>query len=252
MGGLGNYLFQIASAYSKSVDDNSNFFIDKNDITIGHSNPEKYKTNIFRKMNFQTPIDEYFNYLEPHFNYAQIQNFGQNTKMIGYFQSEKYFIKNKNKILNLFNIDEETKTYLNKKYGVILKNKTCSLHVRRGDYVRLNQYHTVLPIEYYEKSINIIGDDYHFLIFSDDLGWCEKNLFFIKNKTFIVGNDDYQDLYLMTMCENNIIANSSFSWWGAWMNNNENKKIISPKLWFGPLNKHLNTDDLYCEKWIKI
>jgi hypothetical protein len=250
MGGLGNYLFQIATTYSKSIDDNLNFIIDQNDITIVHSNPNSYKNNIFRKLNFETLNERYSQYNEPSFNYNVITKFNTNTKLVGYFQSEKYFVNNRDKVLDIFSIDEITDNLLKTKYKSLLNDNTCSLHVRRGDYIELNQFHATQPIEYYEESVKLIGEDFHYLIFSDDISWCKENLTFIKNKTFIEGNNDYQDLYLMSMCKKNIIANSSFSWWGAWLNKNENKKVIAPKLWFGEKNKHLNSSDIYCKNWI--
>jgi hypothetical protein len=88
-----------------------------------------------------------------------------------------------------------------------------------------------------------------FLIFSDDIEWCKSNLDFIKNKIFISGNLDYQDLYLMSMCNHNIISNSSFSWWGAWLNNHKNKKVIYPSRWF---NFSADTSEIGGENWIKI
>jgi hypothetical protein len=252
MGGLGNYLFQIASTYSKSIDDNLNFILDINDISIAHTNPDNYKNNIFRKLKFQEIKSHYYQYNEPSFNYLKTPKFNNNTRMVGYFQSEKYFISNREKILDIFSIDDTTNNQLKTKYEDILKENTCSIHVRRGDYIRLSEYHPPQSIKYYEESIKTIGENSHFLIFSDDIDWCKENLSFIKNKTFIEGNDDYQDLYLMSMCKNNIIANSSFSWWGAWLNKNKDKKIISPKLWFGEKNKHLNSNDIYCKDWIKL
>jgi hypothetical protein len=252
MGGLGNYLFQIASTYAKSMDDKLKFIIDVNDITIAHSNPDNYKNNIFRKLKFQTLNESYYIWNEPSFNYTKMPEFKHNVKMVGYFQSEKYFGSRRKKILDIFSIDDETNNYLKTKYGETLNKNTCSLHVRRGDYVKLSKFHPPQSIEYYEEAIKIIGEDSHFLIFSDDIKWCKKNLSFIKNKTFIEGNTDYQDLYLMSMCKNNIIANSSFSWWGAWLNKNRHKKVVSPKLWFGKKNKHLNTDDIHCKKWVVI
>ena len=85
------------------------------------------------------------------------------------------------------------------------------------------------------------------MVFSDDLDWCKET--FLGNRfTFISGNRDYQDLFLMSMCKNNIIANSSFSWWGAWLNTNLNKKVIAPKKWFGP-QLSLSSDDIYPNTW---
>ena len=90
----------------------------------------------------------------------------------------------------------------------------------------------------------------NFIIFSDDIKWCKNN--FIGDKfTFIEGEKDYIDLWLMSLCNHNIIANSSFSWWGAWLNQNPNKKVIAPINWFGP-EKKLNPKDIYCKNWIKI
>jgi hypothetical protein len=116
----------------------------------------------------------------------------------------------------------------------------------------LQNYHPIQTIEYYQNAIKIIGEENHFVIFSDDIKWCEENFNFLKNKTFISGNTDYEDLYLMSMCKHNIIANSTFSWWGGWLNCNIDKKVIIPSKWFGISNSHLNTNDLYCNKWIKL
>jgi hypothetical protein len=94
-----------------------------------------------------------------------------------------------------------------------------------------------------------MGDNVIYIVFSDDIDWCKKNLPFLDEKIFIEGNDDFFDLYLMSKCQNNIIANSSFSWWGAWLNKSENKKVMSPKNWFGQSYKH-NTKDLFFSKTI--
>jgi hypothetical protein len=252
IGGLGNYLFQIASTYSKSIDENLNFFLDINDISVAHSNPDNYKNNIFRKLKFQEIKKPYYQYNEPSFNYLKTPKFKYDIKMAGYFQSEKYFIEHRNEILELFKIDDKTKTYLLEKYGEILNQDTCSIHIRRGDYLGLPNHHPTQSIEYYQKGIEIIGEEKHFLVFSDDIEWCKETFSFLKNKTFISGNQDYEDLYLMSMCQNNIIANSTFSWWGAWLNENKDKQVIIPSKWFGISNSHLNTNDLYCDKWIKI
>ena len=113
-----------------------------------------------------------------------------------------------------------------------------------------------MGINYYLNSLNylksITNSNFKIFVFSDDIKWCEENFGFLNNKTFISDNKDYEDLYLMSMCKNNIIANSTFSWWGAWLNKNENKQVIIPSKWFGISNSHLNTNDLYCDKWIKL
>ena len=174
--------------------------------------------------------------------------------MIGYFQSEKYFIDYKKEIREYFTLKQDLVKKLKEKFKNILSN-SCSLHIRRGDYLNLQEFHPVLDLEYYNSAIKKIYNsstkNINFLIFSDDLDWCKNNIR-IESKTlnFIKQNDEILDLFLMSFCENNIIANSSFSWWGAWLNENENKKIVTPKKWFGDNYTQNNTKDLYCDKWI--
>jgi hypothetical protein len=252
MGGLGNMMFQVATAYSVALRDNKEMICDNRGMIIPHKPYTSYTNNIFRKIIFSDKLFVQNNFNEEGFQYRPIPNIYDNIKLLGYFQSEKYFINHKKELLKLFEIDKDTNTYLLGKYGKVLKQDTCSIHIRRGDYLSLPNHHPTQSIDYYINSINIIGEDKHFLIFSDDIKWCEKNFDFIKNKTFVLDNLDYQDLYLMSMCNNNIIANSTFSWWGAWLNNSLTKIVITPKNWFGSAYKNYDTNDLYCKGWIKI
>jgi hypothetical protein len=146
--------------------------------------------------------------------------------------------------MELFSIDSVSLDLINKKYPNVNFENSCSLHVRRGDYLKYPNIHPTCDVSYYEKSISLV-DSENILIFSDDINWCKNNLL-IKNKNifFIEGNQDYIDLWLMSLCKNNIMANSTFSWWGAWLNKNKNKLVIGPKKWFGE-SLHHNTDDLY-------
>jgi len=250
-GGLGNYIFQITAAYSISIRDNKDLIVDISDISIIHKPIETYFNNIFRKIKF---VSNYSNYTTHNSNqpiqYSEIPTTEGNLKLLGYYQNEKYFKHIHNDILKLYEIDDETLSYLNSKYIDIIDIDTCSLHVRRGDYLPKADFHTIQTVEYYKNAISIIGEEKLFLIFSDDIEWCVSNLDFIKNKKFINGNLDFQDLYLMSMCKDNIIANSTFSWWGAWLNTNKNKKVIYPSNWFGV--SFLDTSDIGCENWIKI
>jgi len=252
MGGLGNYMFQIAVAYDVSLRDNKELICDIREMVIPHKSYKSYADNIFRKIKFSSELSNQSNAGERGFGYNPIPKINGNILLIGYFQSEKYFIDYRNEILELFEIDDKTNSYLLEKYGEILNQDTCSIHVRRGDYVGLPNNHPVQSIDYYKTAIKIIDDDKHFLIFSDDIKWCKENFDFIKTKTYISDNLDYEDLYLMSMCKNNIIANSTFSWWGAWLNKNENKQVIAPNKWFGVFNSHLDTKDLYPNEWIRI
>ena len=252
MGGLGNCLFQIATAYSISIRDSKKLICQKHNTSLVHEPLNHYLDNIFRKINFEELVPNAPTYREPSFNYNEIPKTNNDLILNGYFQSEKYFLDYKNEVLELFDINIKIKSRLQSKYKNVLGKKTCSLHIRRGDYVRLSQFHALQPIDYYQNSVNIIGEEYEYLIFSDDVEWCKNNFSFIKNKHFIEGNTNYEDLYLMSICDNNIITNSSFSWWGAWMNKNETKKVIAPKVWFGEKNSHLNTKDIYVKNWVII
>jgi hypothetical protein len=252
MGGLGNYMFQISAAYSIAKRDGKELICDYSDHMVPHKPFSEYTNNLFRKIKFSNNVGKYTHVGESGFNYKILPKIEGSVRLNGYFQSEKYFKEIRNEILNLFDLPEDIKKKVEGKYKGLLKQDTCSLHVRRGDYLGLPNHHPTQTIEYYNDSINIIGLDKTFVIFSDDINWCKENLDFIPNKFFISGNEDYEDMYLMSLCNHNIIANSTFSWWGAWLNKNDTKKVIAPKQWFGVSNSHLDTSDLYCEKWITI
>ena len=140
-------------------------------------------------------------------------------------------------------------------------NISCSIHIRRGDYVTSkasNKVHGVLNMNYYKNAIKLLeknfSNDIHFFLFSDDIEWVVDNLK-IKNSTFIINglkSDPHEDIYLMSLCDHNIIANSSFSWWGAWLNTNPEKMVVCPQRWF--LNKKLQREsvDIPCKSWVKI
>jgi len=250
-GGLGNNLFQISTGYSVSLDENANFIVDVSELINPHKPLTNYENNIFRKIKFSnTKLDiEVFSVGSLH--YSPIPEFKKKIKLNGFFQSEKYFKKHKKELISLYEPTDEINNILKKKYGNYLKEKTCSIHVRRGDYLHLENYHPTLPMEYYKKSYEIIGDDSLYFIFSDDINFCRDQFGFIKNKIFIDDLEDYEELYLMSFCDNNIIANSSFSWWGAWLNRKKNT-VISPRKWFGSAYSSYITDDLYSENWIII
>ena len=145
------------------------------------------------------------------------------------------------------------------------------LHVRRGDsnltdprgfkwsYTQCGDQHPVQPIEYYEKALAEFDDNQPVIVFSDSPEWVKEQEFFSEDRFLISEPQDkyadgsytpYVDLCLMSLCSHAIIANSSMSWWGAWLIKNPNKKVIAPKMWFGPTYADKNTKDLYCSDWI--
>lgn len=169
----------------------------------------------------------------------------------GYWGSEKYFYGIEDVVKRSFS---PTEIFLSKirdsRFKGVFSKKSVSLHVRRTDYLNSNGYHPVQSLSYYIESINLLGDYDFVYIFSDDIRWCKENLTFDR-MVFVEGQDDVEDLWLMSLCKNNIIANSTFSWWAAWLNQNDDKKIISPKIWFGEYT-NLGIKDLIPEKWVLI
>jgi hypothetical protein len=253
-GGLGNFLFQIAAAFSYSKKHKKELVFNGQNAYIVHQNLTHYKDNIFSKLSFITGDENYDNrYNEKVFHYNEIPYFNGSVYLDGYYQSEKYFSNYRDEVLELFDLGESNKSLIEQKYSDLIFKNTCSIHVRRGDYLNHPDVHPTLTPDYYRESISHFGDDVTFLVFSDDINWCKENLHSLTDKlVYIEGNTDYQDLYLMSICKNNIICNSTFSWWGAWLNKNENKKVIAPSRWFGNKLKYYNTDDLYCDNWLKI
>ena len=249
MGGLGNYMFQISTAYSLSIDNDDDFGFGVNDVFSPHNNISGYEGNIFRNIPFSNNVITTTTYREPTFQYTKIP-YNTKLKLYGYFQSEKYFVHNRDDIMSLFSIDGDSMDFITSKYGDLLSGTTCSIHIRRGDYLKLPSRHPVCELKYYLESIKLVGDGVDFLVFSDDIPWCKEN-FKGSKFTFIEDNRDYLDMWLMSLCNHNIIANSSFSWWGSWLNPNPNKIVISPNRWFGPSLTH-NTTDLIPKKWIKL
>jgi hypothetical protein len=175
----------------------------------------------------------------------------------GYWQNSKYFDKNRECILNSFNLKRgHQKNKVLKKYLCqISESESVALHVRRGDYLlnKNQEHHGACDLDYYKKAIlhmqGMTKNDCMFFIFSDDITWCRENFHFLNNKLFIVDTDKpVYDLELMKNCKHNIISNSTFSWWGAWLNNFDRKIVIAPKVWWASYpGETIALDD-----WIKI
>jgi len=247
VGGLGNKMFQVATTHSLALNNDDKCVFEFSEKVNDHQHINTYLNNIFRNISFGVSGCNLL-YQEPYFHYSKIP-YITNLRLLGYFQSEKYFNENREQILNLFSIDEVNMKYITDKYSDILEVNTCSLHVRRGDYINLPNHHPICDVSYYRNAMSHMDTNTIYLVFSDDLEWCKSTF---KGGNFIfVEEKDYIDVWLMSLCNHNIIANSSFSWWGAWLNNNESKKVIAPKKWFGPAINH-DTKDLIPEKWLTI
>lgn len=236
-GGLGNQMFQIAAGASLAKDLNTEFALHEGQhfLPLQGYRIETYKSNIFKNINFKYLSSNNFKFIYRYEDtqYRQIPQ-QDNLMLVGYFQSEKYFKQNKNYILSLFDIEYKS-----------VPEGSVSLHIRRGDYLKNPGVHPTLASDYYHRALEIIGDYSNVYVFTDsDL---PENLN-IKNMQIVKFDKDYDELSFMASCDNNIIANSTFSWWAAYLNRNENKKVIAPKTWFGPQGPQY-WQDIYCDKW---
>lgn len=178
-----------------------------------------------------------------------------NSYYNGYWQSEKYFANISETIKKHFRFKESLLNTSTKSIAKILKSEnSVSIHIRRGDYLNESGWDTC-NIDYYNRAIEYIKKrvpNCEFYIFSDDIKWC-KEQFKGNEYSFIDWNkddDSWQDMYLMSQCKHNIIANSTFSWWGAWLNSNPSKIVIAPKVWFK--DRDNNDCHIVPNNWIKI
>ena len=258
-GGLGNMFFQVATAISFAHDlevepsfpnlsQHLKYLNDDNKHNPGLKHSFSYEAVLKGLSTKQPEIGLPVFKFPFHYIMTDITN---NCIIDGFFQSENYFAHNRQVVGNRLCAPEHINKEIETKHGHRLKGKTTSIHVRRGDYVNHPNHHPVQTIEYYQKSIELVKDKTDtFLIFSDDIEWCKNNLN-IDNSIYIEKERDYIELYLMAKCDNNIIANSSFSWWGAWLNTNKEKVVIGPKKWFGTAINE-SSEDILPDSWIKI
>jgi hypothetical protein len=199
--------------------------------------------------------------VEPHAHYwPGIENVPQECYLHGYWQSEKYF----NPVESIVRADFAFKVPLNGQNAELAvqmgRVNAVSLHVRRGDYVnnpKTLAMHGLCSMEYYHKAIGYISkrvEHPYFFVFSDDIPWVKDNLkinFPCQYVGFNRGTKSYNDMHLMSLCRHHIIANSSFSWWGAWLNGREDKIVVAPKKWFAKDNNdNNNMKDRFPSGWV--
>jgi len=252
MGGLGNQMFQIAAAHALALrnNDTSGFNLESCYTPNQGNTSLKYKDNVLSRVNNVTPPESQNRYREPNFSYSEIP-YLKDIIIDGYFQSERYFEDFKTEIINLFKIDPKDIFKISYYFDVwsVSTKPLTSIHIRRGDYLHNQGYYKMLDVDYYKKAMELVGDS-HFIFISDDIEWVKEN-FVGEGFNYSPFTDEVLDMTLMTMCNNNIISNSSFSWWGAYLNPTVNKKVIAPKEWFGA-NGHKDMNDIIPENWTKI
>lgn len=231
-GRLGNNLFQMAAAIALAKDNKTEAAFKRSEIW------EHVYAHYLKGIGLINYYEENCTtYKEPAFFHVPIRS-KDNLILDGYFQSEKYFLHHREAILEAFNFKHEPVEGL------------VAVHVRRGDYMQFADKHPPVTIEYLMDAMqHFPGMDFHF--FSDDIEWCQRN-FKGGRYSFALPNTPIADIEGISCCEHQIISNSTFSWWGAWLNLNPYKKVIAPKIWFGPGNRHLDTKDIIPESWIKL
>lgn len=279
MGGLGNQLFQIFATIAYAMDQNCQFIFEyTNYLHSGTKRStfwdsfllplQKYTTKNSDHSLIQPYLLQFPVYNEPDFHYNELprSNNIEYLSLKGYFQSYKYFISHWDEIRNLILLDTKQKE-IKKKYESVFKSYyNISMHFRMGDYKSITDSHPIMKDEYYDKSIETIttynndkniqivyfyekNDETDVKLIIDSLEKKYTNITFTSVDHSI---PDWEQLLLMSCCHSNIIANSTFSWWAAYMNIEKEKVVCYPNNWFGKSLSSNNTNDLFPNEWVKI
>jgi hypothetical protein len=288
-GGIGNQMFQYAAARRLSFVNDTQLRLDLSWFDeVGPSLNRKYELEVFniaseiansadiaalkpkklnsfwsRLPNFLKNINQHNNrthLIEKNFSFdSAILSLRGNVYIEGYWQSEKYFIDIGQIIRREFSFKKDVPESNQRTLDNITSSESIAVHIRRGDYVTLptaNAYHGLCQLNYYHLAANIIGNQLSkpvFYVFSDDITWAKHNLKLDYEINFIDHNGPdrgCEDLRLMSLCKHHVIANSSFSWWGAWLDPGRNKIVCAPRRWF--CDESINTSDLIPDSWIRL
>ena len=286
LGGLGNQMFQYAAGRALALTNNKQHLLDLNDFS-NYALHHGFELNRVFNINFEASTPSIvrnmlgwrgsrfvkkvlkrpqFSWLkgkkfvvEPHFNYwPKFFDLTEDCYLSGYWQSERYFNAFENIIREDFTFRGSLSVKNAKLALKISQTQSVSLHVRRGDYIshaKTSQIMDVCSLDYYRQAIDYIAKHIInpvFYIFSDDIAWVQQNLSLNFPCTYIDhnrGNESYRDMQLMSLCQHHVIANSSFSWWGAWLNPNPKKLVVAPKAWF---RNDTNDTDLIPDEWVRL
>lgn len=268
-GGLGNQMFQYATARAIG---NHSIYLDTDFLSAHQSSTEDFTKRdfelaVFKNIKVKTPSSILKCFIKknlPFFsNYIYQSEKNEiillkdikspNIYLDGYFQNELYFNNVRTELLVDFKFPAISSGNNALMYTIVNDKKSVSIHVRRGDYLKpaISAFHGVLGLDYYELAKEEIESrigEANYYVFSDDIDWCKSHM--IGDNFRFVSNTSshaWEDMYLMSLCKNNIIANSSYSWWGAWLNLNSNKIVIAPKKWFYEIET-----EIVPRTWIKI
>lgn len=269
-GGLGNQMFEYAFylslkqrhplafyAFDTYASDTSHNGYELSRIFPIDSRKERNRLAFFRKLERHQYVqfrevkeDNYMTYCP-----RVYQEHNGAHEYVGFWQTEKYLLPIADKLRKVFRFREELLSDKTREMASTLRasKNAISLHVRRGDYTEIGNTKT-FGKEYYDVAVNHLRmacGGGGLIVFSDDMTWVRENLKY-EDMIFVdwnTGNDSWQDMYLMSQCTHNIIANSSFSWWGAWLNEHPDKKVIAPKKW---MNDEPVGSDIIPKSWIRL
>ena len=273
-GGLGNQMFQFAVGFSIAKKNNVKLsldlsYINQRQLHNGFELEKVFsiyskvsflnKPSSFNSINFSEILNKiditFYNFKEPHFHYTpDILDIPKHSFLDGYWQSELYFKDYAKEIKKIFNFSDQLDKQNHLIANDIIQNDSISIHIRRGDFlIKQNNNHYIDLKEYYLKAINESSKFFKnpkYFIFTDDPLWVTEN--FVLGDSYIIidanhAGKSFLDMYLMSLCKSNIIANSSFSWWSAWLNNKNDKIVYAPKNWFK--DKSICTDNLIPNSW---
>lgn len=241
-GRLGNNLFEIANVLAVAKKANTDFIF-PNATWAGHRGYRKVDLSIFEYDFPRGDIECENEYCEINFHYDEVP-IKSSLKLSGFFQSWKYFENVKYDLLTKY--FTPNKRISDRLKEISISENSLAISVRRGDYLMLQNNHCVIGVDYYQKCI----DKYfthidQIFVFSDDFDWCKR---VFGNEVIYVQEDQGTQLFLMTKIKNMILSNSTFAWWGGYLNQ-ENGIIVAPDPWFGPNYKDKNTKDLYLPTW---
>lgn len=282
-GGLGNQMFQYATAlavaeqahaelgidtscYDYTHESNRRFMLDRFNISAPVVTPNRFSRFLYKLAGAERPgvklaapfIRNLLGICDLHedqpYRFTPIQRPDRTRiRLMGYWQSPRYFEDHADEIRRQFTLKHPPQ---GRNQSFLQQIQACpcpvSLHVRRGDYLTARPQ-AVLPLDYYRRAIDIVLGEYPqavFFVFSDDIPWAMSHLNLPQGSVGVDANDELsaeQDLRLMSACRHHIIANSSFSWWGAWLNPNPFKLVIAPKYWMGTPDSHY--PDLHPQGW---
>ena len=269
-GGLGNQLFMIFATLAYGIQHNVQVIFPYH---TGSNNRGTYWDTLFDHLNIFTTrkpensvdLQTFQRYPEPGFSYHSLPNFGeQNISLFGYFQSPKYFEPFQQTIYQLIHLSDK-KEEIRKCHKGLFDTPTVCIHFRMGDYKQKRYYHPVMNYEYFEGALTHIMDNTNtqkvlYLCEQEDNEYVGRQILRMKSKypglEFVKVDDslpDYEQLLIMSCCNHNIMSNSSFSRWGAYMNENVNKLVVYPSVWFGEYFEHSHDcKDMMDPNWVKI